>query len=103
MPSLPPSSWTTTSTRPSRSAGIAWAVRARKAGMAGARAKREDVLRKPRRVSMEEDLQRKFLHELGLGGAERQGHQAAGRVSRQSRSVAQSGQQALPPAWRRHT
>src|SRR5688572_1410617 len=51
-PSFPPSSCTTTSTRRSRSGAAARAVRARKPGTVGARARSEECLRKSRRFNM---------------------------------------------------
>src|SRR5262245_18070017 len=52
MPSLPPSSWMTTRTRPSRCGSAARAVWARKLGMVGVRASRGEVLRKSRGVEV---------------------------------------------------
>src|SRR5579884_2303728 len=52
MPSLPPSSWMTTRRRASRSGRAARAVRARKPGTVGARARRVEDFRKSRRDSM---------------------------------------------------
>src|SRR5262245_58713639 len=54
MPSLPPSSWTTTRMRPSRPGRAAIAVRERKPGRAGASESRAERFRIPRRVSMME-------------------------------------------------
>src|SRR5438552_13958500 len=53
MPSLPPCSSTTTSTRPSLSGSVARAVRARNSGTAGANATRLEVFRKSRRENMD--------------------------------------------------
>src|SRR5262249_16372560 len=52
IPSLPPSSWTTTRMRPSRSGRAAIAVRVRKPGTTGASDSRAERCKSPRRVSM---------------------------------------------------
>src|SRR5262245_35234864 len=75
MPSLPPSSWTTTNARPSLSGLAARAVCARKPGRVGARARRLARFRKSRRLECMFGLPE--LGPLHLGRGENQGHNLA--------------------------
>src|SRR5215467_13056405 len=107
MPSLPPSSWITTSRRasaafpggevgggsPPTSPPRAAAARARKAGTVGARASRDEDWRNARR----ENMVGSGSGQLGLWGRKGQDDDSAGGVRREGGLPAEAGEQPFQP------
>src|SRR5579883_784251 len=105
MPSLPPSSWMTTSTWPSRSVLAARAVCARKPGTVGARASRVDDFKKSRRVNTRsllphenrQWLNANFLPQLCFRHGEDHCYRSADRFGFRAGARAEGGRKTIAP------